>query len=367
MDPRGARARRPGRPRRGARGRARARRARAGELLRPGALLADEEAAGRVAAALGGLQALPFDRAPGGDALDAFEESAEEAARREKEAEERREKRANAAAENDDATSHAAAETDYARVSLAAAAKLLIRFRARVASSATGKTLEPPRVVLAAAGEPTGEPSVDGGGVEREENEGAEEETPNAAPSFLSRGEQGILDEAVFDDDFFDDDDEAARRRSRATSTARLGSPSAAAPGSTRARGFRVPRLGVRVLGGGDGGEGGRGEGGGRRSRARRAPSAAPSPSASVIQGGSAVVGGVVGGANAVVGARRGVMQTVGAVGVMQTVGAALGGEARAAALSRGLRPEARRRRRRGLLARHARGLDHGARAETRM
>ena len=86
-----------------------------GSYYDPGALLADEEATGRVAAALRGLQALPFDRAPGGDALDAFEESAEEVARREKEAEERREKRANAAAENDDATSHAAAENDDAR------------------------------------------------------------------------------------------------------------------------------------------------------------------------------------------------------------------------------------------------------------
>ena len=304
-----------------------------GSYYDPGALLADEEATGRVAAALRGLQALPFDRAPGGDALDAFEESAEEVARREKEAEERREKRANAAAENDDAPSHAAAENDDARDSLAAAAKLLLRFRARVASSATGKTLAPPRVVLAAAGEPigepTGEPSVDGGGVEREENEGAEEETPNAAPSFLSRGEKGILDEAASDDDFFDDD-EAARRQSRATSTARLGSPSAAAP--------RVDAgawgLGFRDLGSAYSGvatavkEGAAKAAGGVRAGAAGAVGGAVAVGEGVIQGGSAVVGGVVGGANAVVeGAAGGVMQTVGAVGeVMQTVGAALGG-----------------------------------------
>ena len=300
-----------------------------GSYYDPGALLADEEATGRVAAALRGLQALPFDRAPGGDALDAFEESAEEVARREKEAEERREKRANAAAENDDATSHAAAENDDARDSLAAAAKLLLRFRARVASSATGKTLAPPRVVLAAAGEPIGEPSVDGGGVEREENEGAEEETPNAAPSFLSRGEKGILDEAASDDDFFDDD-EAAQRRSRATSTARLGSPSAAAP--------RVDAvawgLGFRDLGSAYSGvatavkEGAAKAAGGVRAGAAGAVGGAVAVGEGVIQGGSAVVGGVVGGANAVVeGAAGGVIQTVGAVGgVMQTVGAALGG-----------------------------------------
>jgi len=294
-----------------------------GSYYDPGALLADEEATGRVAAALRGLQALPFDRAPGGDALDAFEESAEEAARREKEAEERREKRANAAAENDDATSHAAAENDDARDSLAAAAKLLLRFRARVASSATGKTLAPPRVVLAAAGEPigepTGEPSVDGGGVEREENEGAEEETPNAAPSFLSRGEKGILDEAASDDDFFDDD-EAARRQSRATSTARLGSPSAAAP--------RVDAgawgLGFRDLGSAYSGvatavkEGAAKAAGGVRAGAAGAVGGAVAVGEGVIQGGSAVVGGVVGGANAVVEGAAG--------GVMQTVGAALGG-----------------------------------------
>ena len=321
-----------------------------GSYYDPGALLADEEATGRVAAALRGLQALPFDRAPGGDALDAFEESAEEVARREKEAEERREKRANAAAENDDATSHAAAENDDARDSLAAAAKLLLRFRARVASSATGKTLAPPRVVLAAAGAPTGETSVDGGGVEREENEGAEEETPNAAPSFLSRGEQGILDEAASDDDFFDDD-EAARRRSRATSTARLGSPSAAAP--------RVDAgawgLGFRDLGSAYSGvatavkEGAAKAAGGVRAGAAGAVGGAVAVGEGVIQGGSAVVGGVVGGANAVVegaagggdadGRRRGGGDADGRRG-------ARGGEARTRPALRP-RPPARRPRRR--------------------